>query len=872
MNEAQPTWPVLKQVVAEALDLPDDAREAYLAGQLPDPKQRAKATRLLHACERAAASTFFGGPAAQFAAPILAEISEQDRGVPDAVRDALAGRYTIEHELGRGGMATVYLARDERHGRPVALKLLYRDLLSSASPSRADALFQREIQFAARLSHPHILPLYDSGAVGDVLYYIAPYVDGETLRERLRRTGRLPIPEAIRLLRDVTRALGHAHRLGVVHRDIKPANILLNKEGDALVADFGVARGLAAAQDSIGPSDPQLPSGEIALTDTADPRWIEYTDGGAILGTPAYMAPEQVPGGRGIDHRADLYALGAVAYEVLTGTSPFAGRPTQEQLAAHVSEMPEPISARRPDVPPPLAILVERLLSKRPDDRPRDADEVLRSLDAMMGAPDVAGTAPAEAGSTRSIAVLPFVPKSSVDAEGTLGEDLAEGALTESLTEGAFAVGLKDELVALLRRLPGLRVAAGPSAGPKSQNLDIRSIGEILSVETVLAGNVKQAGDRLRVEANLIRVGDSRVLWSDTFEMPADDLIALQERVARSVAAAVSPQAAGQPLSDRYGDRDGVDKETYELYLKGRHLVNTRQRTGIVRALEYFHQAIERNPDYARAHAGTADAWSYLAIFGHARPHDAMPKARAAAGRAIALDDGLVEAHAILAHTLFTYEWKWRAAESALKAAIAQGPRYPLVRLYYASFLHSVGRSEEGLTQLEIARELDPLIATGILAGRIYLQTHRPEEAIRLLSEEVELDPRLDLAHQLLGHAYLQIGKPDKAIDAMKRAAALSGPRDTAQLAYVYAKTGRVAKARSVLSQLQADAQPLEMLGYHLALPHVALNEPDAAFAWLEAAYRERGGFMTLLAVDPAFEPLRSDPRFDDLLQRVGLR
>jgi serine/threonine-protein kinase len=270
------------------------------------------------------------------------------------------------NELGRGGMATVYLARDERHGRLVALKLLRPELIPHVGPTLAAARFQREIEFAARLSHPHILALHDSGEAGGHLYYITPYVDGETLRERLRRAGRPPLEEALRLLRDVARALAYAHGHGVVHRDVKPANILLNQDGDALVADFGVAKGLAAAQEA-----ERTPQAELTV-------------GTLVLGTPAYMAPEQVSGSPEVDQRADLYALGAMAYELLTGAPPFAGRPRHEQLAAHLSEPPEPLTVRRPDVPEALADLVQRLLAKRPDDRPDDASEVLRVLDGAQ--------------------------------------------------------------------------------------------------------------------------------------------------------------------------------------------------------------------------------------------------------------------------------------------------------------------------------------------------------------------------------------------------------------------------------------------------------------------------------------------------------
>ncbi len=833
------SWSALKRVVVEALDLPAGARHAHLEARCPDSAQRAEAIGLLRACEQAETSPVFKLSAAEFAAVLLTGVDEEQAGVLEALRAALAGRYAIERELGRGGMATVYLARDERHGRPVALKLLRPELVPDDGPSRAAARFHREIELAARLSHPHILPLYDSGAADGLLYYVTPYIDGESLRSRLKRSGRLPLPESLGVLRDVARALAYAHRQGLVHRDIKPANILLSQEGDALVADFGVAKALAAAQGVAGTQEAEL------------------TEGALILGTPAYMAPEQVIGDPGIDHRADLYALGAVGYELLTGAPPFAGRPRHEQLAAHLSEMPSPVSVRQPDLPEMLAALVDRLLSKRPADRPRDADEVIRLLDAAMTEPVRTArdsTFTGGFGDECSIAVLPF--------EATSG----------SLEEAAFGEGLADQLIRALGGMSGVHVAAPASAAAlKRRGLDVRTIGERAGVATALEGRVHRDGDRLQVAVNLIRTSDGRPLWSKSYEASAQDLFGLQEQVTRDVAAAVSPGRGAEPPPDRLTGRGTEDREAYELYLRGRYLANTRQRDGLLRALAYYEEALGRDPAYARAHAGIGDAWTFLGLFAHVPPHDAFPKARAAAKRAIALDSRLVEGHATLAHLLVVYEWDWEAAESALERAIAVDPRYPELRMYYASFLHSFGRSEEALTQLDLARELDPLTPTGLLRGRIYVNTRRPDAAIRVLQEEIELDPRRDLAHQLLAHAHLQKGSSDEAIASMRRAAALSGPRDSAQLAYVYAVTGHEAEARRVLAELRERGEALDQLGFHLAMAYAGLGDSDEAFRWLEKAYDQHASFMSLLAVSTGFESIRSDPRFGRLLQRMGL-
>ncbi len=738
MTPADARWEAIKTAVAGALELPPEDRAAFLTEAVVDPDALGEASRLLAACDAASGDALLAMSAAELAAPILAEVTDLEAQLPAELRAALSGRYTIDREVGRGGMATVYLARDERHGRLVALKLLSPDLNLGSGATSAAARFQREIEFAARLSHPHILPLYDSGAVGELLYYITPYVDGETLRERLRREGRLPTRESLRVLRDVARALAFAHREGVLHRDIKPANILLNRDGDALLGDFGVAKGLAAAQGSFPRTDAEL------------------TDAALVLGTPAYMAPEQVTGDPSIDHRADLYALGAVAYELLTGAAPFAGRPGYAQLAAHLSEVPEPLTAQSRDVPRSLADLVNRLLEKRPDDRPADATEVLAVLEAALEAP---------------------------------------------------ARSARWQRGARLRRV-------------RRGLLGMPAIAVVLSLSSASSVEEDPGLDTAMVEGS---------------------------------------------------ERGTADPEAYDLYLRGRRLVDTRQRDGLLRALAHFEQAVDRDSMYAQAWAGIADAWTFLGIFGHVSPREAIPSARAAGERAVAIDSLLVEGHATLAHLLFVFEWRWAEAERALEHAIALNPEYPLLRMYYASFLHSVGRAEEALAQLAVATEIDPLTPTGVLSGRIYVDVGRPEPAVRVLEREIELDPRRDLAHQLLAHAYLQLDRPAEAIASMQRAAALSGARDRAQLAYVYARVGASQEARQVLESLLRTGEPLERLGFHLAMAYSALGERDEAFRWLEAGYEEHAASMNLLAVSAGFESLRSDPRFADLLRRMGL-
>ena len=868
-------WQEVKRIVADALERPEHERAAFIDRACTDPDLRTQVEQLLNNCEQAdAADGFLNEPAPVFAALLLGHNDEAHLGatheVPAELQVALGGRYTIERELGRGGMATVYLARDERHHRAVAVKVVHPELTSVVGASSGARRFQREIEIAAQLNHPHILPLYDSGAGSGHLYYIMPFVDGESLRARLAR-GPLAIDDAVRVLRDLARALAHAHRHGVVHRDIKPENILLNRDGDALVADFGVAKALAAAVDS-------------------DQRQAHETLSaiGLVIGTPAYMAPEQALGDAETDQRADLYALGLVAYEMLAGATPFAGRSVRELTAAHLTEIPKPIGTLRPDVPPALESLVMQLLAKAPDERPQDATQVLRTLENAAIATDpraitrptsrharlskrivfgavsllvVAAVAllitllrtdQSVAPAVPSIAVLPF-DNTSGDAD-----------------DAPFTDGLTTELITALSRVPTLKVAARTSTfALRGTNLDLRTIAETLRVNTVLEGSVRRDRERIKVATQLVDPRDNRVLWSATYDRDRRDVFAVQEDIARAIATALSVRLTVGDAPTRLAERPTEDFEAYQLYLKGQYFATTRQRAELHRAVQYFVEATRRDTGFARAYAGLSSAYSSLGIFGFERPHDVFPKARGAAERALALAPNLGEAHAALAHELFTYEWNWKAAEESFKTAIALDPKYPPTRMYYAALLQGQDRGEDALAQLRVMRELDPLALTGLMSGRVYVNSRRPDEAIRDLQETLELNPRSDLALQLLGHAYLQKGMNAEAIDAFRRAAALSGVRDSAHLAYGYAVTGQRADAKRLIEMLVASDGTRYVPPFHIALAYAGLGDKDAAIRWLERAYDERASFMDGLNVTPGFDVLRSDPRFAALLARM---
>jgi serine/threonine-protein kinase len=601
------------------------------------------------------------------------------------------------------------------------------------------ARFRREIELAAALQHPHIIPLLSAGESAGVLYYTMPYVQGETLRARLIRGGELSVAEAVRVLREMADALAYAHAEGVVHRDIKPENILLSGSArgsagawHALAADFGVAKALAAAT-----------SAEGGLTST-----------GVVLGTPAYMAPEQAAGDPGTDQRADLYALGVVAYETLTGQAPFAGRPSQALLAAHATEPPEPITTRRPSLPAGLAALVMRLLEKRPADRPQSAEEVLRELEAITS-PSAGGTAAAPAAPAAPAAartaprrtqrrLLPWAAGAVVllAAVGTSaywrwGRGERGRAETARPVTGApsavqsvavlplvnvgndtateyFTDGMTEELIGALAKVPGLQVAARTSSFAfKGKRLSVRTIGDSLKVGAVVEGSVRRSGQRLRVSAELVSVTTGYQLWAESYDRELTEVFQLQDELARAIVSALQVKLIGP------GEAPLVRQATrspaaHDLYLQGRSFWNQRTAGALRTAVRYFERAIALDSSYAEAYAGLAQAYvlfpNYdVSNYDVSLPREAYPKAEAAALRALALDSTLAEAHAALAVGKRNYEWDWPGAEREFRRALALDPSDATAHSWYAGYLSATGRHAEALAEIDRALALDPL-------------------------------------------------------------------------------------------------------------------------------------------------------------------
>jgi serine/threonine-protein kinase len=578
----------------------------------------------------------------------------------DAVRAALSGRYDVQRELGRGGMATVFLARDVRHDRAVAIKVLARDVVATSGADR----FLHEIRIAARLTHPHVLGVHDSGEADGLLYYVMPYVDGETLRARMTRDGSLPITDAIRLVRELADALAYAHANGVVHRDLKPENVLLSG-GHAVVADFGIAKALAAAT--------QGEAGTVS----------RLTATGVSLGTPAYMAPEQAVGDQSTDHRADLYSLGVVAYEIVTGAHPFSGRTAHAIVTAHLTETPARLRSRRVETPAALDALVMQLLAKDPANRPQTADLVLRSLDggSATGIPTIGRMRRIAVRSAAALVVLTAVgygawraasrSAPTATAIHTLAV-LPFANIGGGADDEYFSDGMTDELAHALGRLPGLTLAGRTSAYAfKGKAVPAQEIGRVLGVAAFVSGTVRRAGDRLRVTTQLVKATDGKVMWDSVYESHSSDVFAVQDELTRAIVAALEPTLGGH-VAFEVG-RGTNDEAAYELFMKGRFYLLARGRDNVIRSIDYFKQAIARDSNFARAHAGLATAYSILAVY-VPDPKDTIPALVAAsAQRAMKLDSTVADAQMAMAAAA-RLDLRLGEATAHSRAAIAREP------------------------------------------------------------------------------------------------------------------------------------------------------------------------------------------------------
>lgn len=791
---------------------------------------------------------------------------------------ALADRYRILRELGAGGMATVYLAEDVKHGRQVAVKVLRDDLTASLGKER----FLREISIAAALTHPHILALYDSGEAAGRLFYVMPFVDGLSLRQRLVRTGEFPIGEAVRVLRDVADAMAHAHKRGVVHRDLKPENVMLS-ERHALVTDFGVAKALSAA------------TGRQVLTTL-----------GVALGTPTYMSPEQATADPQLDHRSDVYSFGVLAYELLTGHTPFEGGSPQEVLARHVTTAAAPITGHRASIPPMLAELVMRCLEKKPADRWQSAEEMLPQLEALLTpsggitphgtAPYAAVSAGAWSGRRRTaliaagivlVAAMGVVAYRKVGSSTKPSTDTASAAPVSvailapqnigRAEDSVFADGLAAELRGALARHPRAQVrGSGSSQSFKGSTLSLGEIARKLGVPWIVTSTVQwtpttAGGGRLRFAVELADVATDAVRWRQAYDTTLADAYrgqgAIAETAARDIARAVGMTESAVPMASPYSAA-GVKPEAYTAYLLGRSAANKFTDDGLSESVGHFRRSVQLDPNFAKSQAWLG--WSIL----YTRPWTRdSASAIASISRAIALAPD--DADALMARGwLRAMQWNWQGARSDLLASLAKDPQNTWSYWRLLELETALGNFEHAVELGRIVASRDPVVAGDLYAAAL-MGIGRLDEA--------EAEVRAGLATDSLSTAnlwWLHLadvlalrGDVVGYRQALRRFASL-GHENWARPwleAAALARAGRATEARALLPSLKRLVADGSLNALVIAQTYAALNEPDSVFAWLERGI-QRHHTPIPSANSPWLAPLRKDPRFDAYLKRVGLR
>ncbi len=749
----------------------------------------------------------------------------------DRLKTALADRYPIEREIGQGGMAVVFLAHDLRHDRDVALKILRPELAAEIGLDR----FLREIKLAARLTHPHILPLYDSGEAAGFLFYVMPYVDGESLRDRLNRERQLALDDVVNIAREVGAALDYAHRSEVVHRDIKPENIML-QDGMALVADFGIGKALSAAADT----------GALTRTGTA-------------VGTPAYMSPEQASGETEVDGRSDIYSLACVVYEMLGGEPPFTGT-VQAVITKRLVDTAPHVRALR-DVPEPMDEAICKALARERVDRFSTAAMFAEALAAA--AQSAVHISPVPEARTepvtdaKSIGVIPFV-NLSADPENEY-----------------FSDGMTEEIINAIAKIEGLQVASRTSTfALKGKELEIGEIGRKLRVGSVLEGSVRKAGNRIRIAAQLINVANGYHLWSETYDRELEDVFAIQDEISHAIVDVLKLRLKGKPERTPLVVPATENLEAYTLYLKGRFFYNAFRESDVKRSLDLYRQALAEDPGYARAYAGIADSWIHMAD-DWLSPDDAYPRAKEAAEKALELDASLAEAFTSIGKVLGWYEWDFEGAVQELERAIVLNPNYAEAHFTLGSVLPCLGRLDQAIPEIRRALELDPLSwNVSYWLARFLLYQGDYDGSIEQCRETLEMHPRLHRAYFTMGHAHLQKGDPEAALAEYRRAQTVEGsvPSYDAFIARGLAITGEDEKARRILAGLVARATERYIRPEVLAVGYAAVGEKDEAFVQLEKALEARSAGMIYLVVDPMYDLLRDDPRFGELVEKVGLK
>lgn len=887
-------WQQIEHLLQAALERAPAERAALLERECAgDTDLREEVESLLASAQPA--QDFLEANALEDAAELLKD-ADSDGSMPGRQ----VGPYSTQEKLGSGGTGEVYLAHDNRLGRRVALKLLDPGLIDdSVSRTR----FLREARLASSLDHPNICTIHEVGEAEGRPFIAMQYVEGKTLRQVIG--GRpLGLDSLLSISLQVADALAAAHAQGIMHRDIKPGNIIVTPQGQAKVLDFGLAKLLEREEAEA----------ETHLTMT-----------GAVMGTPASMSPEQARGERA-DHRSDIFSFGGVIYEMATGRIPFKGKSRADVISALLKDRHTPAAEVNEEIPARLSAVIDRALAKEAADRYQSMREMISDLRqvvaeaggldqlfsssdvprggvplvalrrlslltvfgrripkrlamallaimavALVGLPLVIyrswtqqplpaaqskAEQPGPATPFQSIAVLPFKPLVAGSRDEALEMGMAD-TLINKLS------GMKEIIV---RPINAVRKYAGLEQ-------DAVAAGREQRVDAVLDGSIQKSANKIRVTVRLMKVADGRQLWTETFDEKFTDIFAVQDRVSERVVGLLAVKLSGQEqslLAKRYTD----DAEAYDFYLKGRYHLNRLTDDGFMKGRDYFQQAIDKDPNYALAYAGLADAYNALSGWNALPPKEGFPKAKAAALKALEMDDQLAEAHTALGNVKLLYDWEWSSAESEFKRAVEINPSHSDTRQMYGYYLSAMGRFDEALAEMRRAQELDPLSLAKIAGIGDVLYQHRYYDLAReQYQKALEMDPNSGFAHWALGNVYVHKGMYEEAIAEYQKAIPLSGnsPDEPASLGYAYALSGKSREARQVIEELKERSKRSYISPTIIASIYTGLGEKDQAFAWLDKAYSGRDFILVFLKVEPMFDGLRSDPRFARLLQRVGL-
>ena len=815
-------------------------------------------------------------------------------------------------------MGVVYKAEDVRLGRTVAVKFLPEAM---ARDRTAVERFRREARAVSALNHPNICTLYDIDEDGDQPFLVMEYLEGRTLKDRIAGS-LLSLDDLLELATQMADALDAAHSRGIVHRDIKPANAFINTRGQIKIMDFGLAKLTGGQTAESSGSDSEKPTAAIDAL---------LTSPGSAMGTVAYMSPEQARG-EDLDARSDLFSFGVVLYEMATGRSPFQGNTTALTFVAILHNPPVPPTRLRPDLPAEVERIILKALEKNRDMRYQTASEIRADLMRLRRDSNPSRTVRAASVSTVSAAEplpqsLPAVPdrpssgKQAVERTPTGPQVSASSAeyivnrmrrhrrsvllvlavllaavsallyylfretpldslavlpfvnvggdpATEYLTDG-----IAESIINNLSQLPKLSVRSFSSvAHYKGKEVSPDQAGRELNVRAVLTGRLVHRGDEFAVNAELIDVRNNRQIWGRRYNPKMADLLSVQEQITREISDRLNSRMSGE-VNQRMARHTTEDSAAYQSYLQGRFYWNKRTLEGVQQSLDYFQQAIQKDPRYALAYAGQADSYALLADLNVLPAREIMPKLKAAAAKALELDDTLAEAHTSLAWDRF-HEWDWAGAEKEFRRAIELNPSYPTARSWYGEFLMTQGRFDEALSEMNRAYELNPLspLVNLALGYRLYYARQYPQAAEQL-QKTLTLDPEFVLAHVNLGRAYQQRNLHVEAVAEYRKALELSDgdSNELAALGQGLAAAGQLAEARKILDQLQERSQQTYVQPMWIAVIHFALGNRDQGFDWMQKAYEDRSGWLVYLKVDPFFDSLRPDPRFTDLLRRVGL-